>query len=61
MKGVFAMKLNNESALKFSLEFGRTAIEHDYFPKYDDAEDLADAVYTFCDTLYKKFTESSEN
>lgn len=54
------MKLNNEAALKQALELTKIAIENEFLPKYADAEEAADATYTFCKILYDKFTNDAE-
>lgn len=59
-KGGIIMKLNNEAAATQALELTKAAIENGFLPEYCDAEDAADAAYTFCKTLYERFTSDAE-
>lgn len=51
------MRLKNEAAIKYALELTNKAIEHGVLTfTTTDTTEMAEGVYNFADTLFKKFT-----
>lgn len=51
------MNLTQSDACKFAIDLTSLAIQNNMIPDHGDSKETAEAVYTFCNTLYKKFVD----